>query len=461
MASAARVAVIGGGIGGLVAALRLRQAGVAVEVLEAEPRPGGVLGSSRVDGFLREHAANAALSNAPDGLADLCDELGVPLAQASKAARKRWIWIDGKLRALPTDPISFARSDLLTWRGKLTLLGEPFRPARRLAAQGDESVHEWAARRFGPEVARAIVAPFVTGVYAADAHDVSLAAGFPRLAALEERGGVVRGMVASLRERRQKGANGSNGAGRVRRARPRLVAPVGGMQSVVDALASRLGGALRPGVPVEAVIPDDDGVSVVTAAGSQRYDGAVLAVPARVANGLVSESVPVLASRLAPLSRAPAAVVYLGYDRAAVRHPLDGFGFLVAQGEDLRVLGVVFESSVWAGRAPAGAVLFRCILAGARDPFAFALDDASLIARAASDLERAVGASGAPRHASVVRWRDGVAQMPVGHAKHVAELDALAQSRRLVLAGASYHGAAVNDLCADGRRVAEAVGRWT
>jgi protoporphyrinogen/coproporphyrinogen III oxidase len=442
-----RVAVVGAGLGGLVAAFRLRQAGIEVVVLEASARAGGVLGTSRVDGFVREHAANAALTGVAGGLADLCDELGVALARASKAARKRWIWIDGKLRALPMDPISFARSDLLTWRGKLTLLGEPLRPARRLSAQGDESVHDWAARRFGPEVARAIVAPFVTGVYAADAHDVSLEAGFPRLAALEENGGVVRGMIAALRAK-----NGASG--------PRaLVAPVGGMQAVVDGLVARLGPAVRLDAPVDAVTPEDGGVAVSVRGAPERFDGAVLAVPAHAAAELMA-SVPVVASRLAPLERAPAAIVYLGYERAAVEHPLDGFGFLVAQGEDLRVLGVVFESSVWTGRAPAGTVLFRCILAGARDPGAFALDDAALIAQASRDLERAVGARGQPRHASVVRWREGVAQVPVGHAKRVAELDALAQTRRLVLAGAAYHGAAVNDLCADGRRVAEVVARW-
>jgi len=448
-----KVAVIGAGIGGLTAALRLAQAGHEVTVLDGGARPGGVLGTSRVDGFLREHAATAVLAGAEHGLASLCDELGVALEAASPAARRRWIWIDGKLRALPTNPIAFARSDLLTWRGKLDLLREPLRPARRIAAQGDESVHEWAARRFGPEVARAIVAPFVTGVYAADAHDVSLEAGFPRLAALEDRGGVVRGILAQLRERRADGA-------RRRRPRGRLVAPVGGMQAVVDALVARLRGRVRLGVEVTAIDPGEEGVTVAIGGSGERYDAAVLAVPARQAARLLEGAVPVLAARLGELQRAPAAIAYLGYDRARVEHPLDGFGFLVAQGEDLRVLGVVFESVVWSGRAPDDAVLFRCIFAGARDPGAFDLDDGALIAQARQDLERAVGAVGAPRHASVVRWRDGVAQYPVGHAKRVAALDSQAQSRRLVLAGAAYHGAAVNDLCADAARVEEVVGRW-
>src|SRR5262249_4438352 len=156
-------------------------------------RPGGVIGTSRVDGFVREHAASSFLGGPAHGALALCRELGVAVDKASPAAKRRWIYLDGALRALPGSPVALARSDLLTWRGKLALMKEPFAPGRR--AGEDESVHAFAARRLGAEAARAIVAPFVTGVYAADAHDVSLEAGFPRLAALDEAGGLVRGLA--------------------------------------------------------------------------------------------------------------------------------------------------------------------------------------------------------------------------------------------------------------------------
>ncbi|HEY5922830.1 MAG TPA: FAD-dependent oxidoreductase, partial [Kofleriaceae bacterium] len=169
-----KVAVIGGGIGGLTAARALVAAGFDAHVLEAE-QPGGVVGTSRVDGFLREHAASSFLGGPSRGALALCEELGVPVDKASSRAKKRWIFIDGKPRALPRHPIDLLRSDLLTWRGKLALLREPLAPRR---AHGvDESVHAFASRRFGAEAARAIVAPFVTGVFAADSHDISLEAG--------------------------------------------------------------------------------------------------------------------------------------------------------------------------------------------------------------------------------------------------------------------------------------------
>jgi oxygen-dependent protoporphyrinogen oxidase len=445
-----KVAVVGGGIAGLTAALRLVQAGVEVEVLEAAA-PGGVVGTRRSAGYLHEHAANGFLA-APDGATALCDELGVELVAAAKAARRRWIYIDGALRALPAGPLELVRTDLLTWRGKLALLREPLRPARDVDAQGDESVHAFAARRFGPEVARAIVAPYVTGVFAADAHDVSLAAGFPRLAAFDRAGGVVRGMVRALRTRSREPAD-----------RRGLHAPRAGMGALVDALVHALRGGIT-GATVRRVAPSPGplgpGVVVEHAAGSRRYDAAVLATPARIAAELIASSVPELRP-IASIERAPAALVFLGFaaaDAGAVAR--DGFGLLVAQGEELRVLGIVFESTVWPDRAPADHVLLRCIYGGARDPSATALDDAALIAQARADVGAALGVRAAPVHTAVVRVPHGIAQYPVGHKDRVATLDSLAGQHRLVLAGADYHGVSINEVIADARRVVHEVRTW-
>ena len=181
----------------------------------------------------------------------------------------------------------------------------------------------------------------------------------------------------------------------------------------------------------------------------------------RLALRALASSVPALSAKLADFVRAPAAIVYLGYPTDAIPRGADGFGFLVAQGEALRVLGVVMESVVWSDRAPAGMSLLRCIFAGARDPIAFALDDAALIAHARSDVGTALGVTASPAHASVVRWTEGVAQMPVGHRDRLASAAALARAHRLILAGAGAYGVGVNDLVADGRRIAAEASSWT
>jgi oxygen-dependent protoporphyrinogen oxidase len=450
-----RIAVIGGGLGGLTAAHALVRAGVDAHVLEAGSRAGGVIGTSRAGGFVREHAASSFLGGVSRGARALCDRLGVPVEQASPRARRRWIFIDGKLRALPMSPLELVRSDLLTWRGKLELVREPLRAARA-AGTGDESMHAFAARRLGAEAARAIVAPLVTGVYAADAHDISLEAGFPRLAALEAQGGIVRGLARAA----ARGVVGrAFAAVQGKRPAPRpprgLWAPRGGLQELVDALAAGLGPRVRLGHPVARVEPAGGGTVAID---GETWDGAVLAIPAEDAASIVAP--PELAARLGAFHRAPAAVVYLGFPEGAVPRARDGFGFLVAQGEDVRVLGVVFESVVWSDRAPAGHVLLRCIFGGGRDPGAAELGEAELIAQAARDVARVLEASGAPSHASVVRWRRGVAQYAVGHRDLVRAAVTAARTHRIVLAGADYRGPGVNDLCADADLVVAEVRAW-
>jgi oxygen-dependent protoporphyrinogen oxidase len=436
-----RVAVVGGGIGGLTAARALVAAGFDAHVLEASQRCGGVVGTSHVDGFVREHAASSFLGGPANGALGLCEQLGLPVEKASPQAKRRWIYLDGKLRELPRDPIALVRTDLLTWRGKLALLREPFAGKRKPGE--DESVHAFAARRFGAEAARAIVAPFVTGVFAADSHDISLEAGFPRFAALEDAGGLVRGMLSQML-RRNRGPSTPRG----------LYAPKGGVGVIAEALARELGARVHCGRRVSAVGP---GVMI----DGERWDGAVLALPADLAGSLVVDAIPELATRLDPFYRAPIAVVYLGYPEAAVsKDALDGFGFLVAQGEDLRVLGCVFESTVWPERAPAGHVLLRCILGGGRDPDAASLGERDLLEVVRHDLDIALGITAEPVHASVIGWERGIAQYQVGHKDQVRAAAALARTHRIALAGSDFRGAGLNDLCADAAAIVDEVRSW-
>ena len=438
-----KIAVIGGGIGGLAAARALVAAGIEVTVFEASERAGGVVGSTRLDGFLREHAASSFLGGPGRGALALCNELGIAVDKASPKAKTRWIYLDGKLHALPSSPVSLATTDLLTWRGKLDLLREPLRP--RAVAGDDESVHAFAARRLGPEAARAFIAPFVTGVFAADSHDISLAAGFPKFAALEADGGLVRGMVKQM-FRRSKEPKTPRG----------LYAPAGGVGRLAEAMAASLGTRVRTKARVKTLGPVKDGVLV----DGERYDGAVLAIPAAVAVDLIAD-LPELAAKLRVFKRAPTAIVYLGMPEAAVPKAGNGFGFLVGAGEDVRVLGCVFETTVWPDRAPAGQTLLRCIFGGGRDPDAASLGDQELIALARRDLERVLGTTAEPTHASVIKWPRGIAQYAVGHKDLVRAAVAAARTHRIALAGADYRGAGVNDLIADGEVIAAEVRTWT
>ncbi|HWM86209.1 MAG TPA: protoporphyrinogen oxidase [Kofleriaceae bacterium] len=453
-----RVGVVGGGVAGLAAARRLIARGdLDVVVWEAADRAGGVISTSTADGFTREHAANGFLTGAPDGAADLAEELGVAVEPASPAAQRRWVYRGGALRPIPSGPADLLRAELVSWRGLLHALGEPFRPPRRSGPE--ETVAEFARRRLGDEVLEALVAPFCTGVFAGDPERLSLRAAFPRLAALEDEGGLVRGSALRLLRRLLSQEEG----GRAAPSRPRLAAPQGGMAQLMAALVREVGPRLELGCPAVAVEVEGGGrARAVRLADGRREpcDAVVLATPAPIAARLVSDASRELARLLDSIPYAAAAVVHLGYRRDELRvapEALDGFGFLVARGEELRVLGAVFESVIWPSRAPADHVLIRCILGGTRDPAALDLGDAELVEQSHRDLERAVGLGALPVHRHVVRWPRAIAQYTVGHLDRVARAEELAEEIGVVLAGASYHGVAVNSCASDASRVTHRV----
>ena len=116
---------------------------------------------------------NGFLDNAPLTLA-LVRELGLEpeLEPSSGAARKRFLYRDGRLHPLPTSPLAFFTSSVLSPAGRLRVALEPFAPK---APPGDETIHHFAARRIGDEAARTLVDAMVSGIFAGDSRNLSVA----------------------------------------------------------------------------------------------------------------------------------------------------------------------------------------------------------------------------------------------------------------------------------------------
>jgi oxygen-dependent protoporphyrinogen oxidase len=437
---------VGGGIAGLALGWQLRRRGVPVEVLEAAERPGGNIRSEPRGGWLCEWGPNGFLDNEPATLR-LVEALGLrpQLAPSSDLARVRWIVRGGRLRELPTKPPRFLTSDVLSPAGRARVLLEWAQPARRDAA--DESVFDFARRRIGREAAEVLVDAMVTGVYAGDSHHLSLQAAFPRMRAMEmEHGGLMKAMMKLRRAARRAGAAKPAAGGGPMGPPGVLTSFTGGMETIVQALARELGEALHLGSPAEALVRSGGGWRLELQHGAPlEAEQVVLACPSWVSARFLCTQDAALAQELAAIPSAPVVVVCLGWKESDLDRVQRGFGFLVPGREKLGILGTLFDTWVFPNRSPAGKVLWRAMLGGARDHAALDLDDAQLVQRTLGVLERLLAVRAQPEMTYVVRHPRGIPQYPIGHGERLARLDEqLGRHPGLFLSGNSYRGIAMN-----------------
>ena len=446
--STPRVVVAGAGITGLAAAFTLREAAAArhtpidIVVIDAADEAGGHARSISEHGFLVERGPNGFLDRGSETLA-LIDELNLRsrLIESNPAARRRFILAGGKLRRVPESPPALIASDAIGWRGKLRLLREPWASAPPV--DRDETVFEFAERRLGREAAETFVDTAVAGISAGDSRTLSVKSQFPVLPEMERaHGSLLKAMLARR--------NGS---------RARLLSLDRGLGTIANTIGSRLNGSLRLGTSIDSIEKGSAGWRIhLNSAAPLDADHLVLALPAHAAAAVVGGFDRELAKPLAAIPYAGITMVALAYRAADLSRPLDGYGYLVTRGEDLATLGVLWESSVFADRAPAGAALLRVMMGGARRPEVGDLDDHTVAQLAVQETAAVLGTSARPMHQWVCRWPAAIAQYTVGQQSRLSEIKQRAHTHRgLHICGTAYDGVSFNDAIASGRRAARAV----
>jgi protoporphyrinogen/coproporphyrinogen III oxidase len=419
MTSPVPAIVVGAGISGLVCAYALRKAGIDAQVLEASPRAGGVIGSEVRNGFLLELGPQSFSGTAV--LRSLCTELGIAdqIVHAPPGA-PRYVLIEGALRAVPLSPAAMLTSSLLSARTKWRIARDAFGTTR--APEEDESIAAFVRRKFGEELLDRLVAPFVSGIYAGDPERISLRAAFPQLYEAEKSAGsAIRGMMRAAMSR--KGP----------RERPTLLSFRSGNETLVRALAEKIGSRLRLGTEVLGIGVRREAARVrfeVTSrqAGSEQITVAerlVLATPADVAGVLLRDVNAAFEPVSGGIEYAPVAVVSLGYRREDVGHSLEGFGFLAPRSSGLRVLGSVWNSSLFPERAPAGHVLLTSFVGGATDSVAVDLSHGDLAALVHREVAPVLQIRAAPVFSHVQIYRRALPQYNIGHSERLIALERL------------------------------------
>jgi oxygen-dependent protoporphyrinogen oxidase len=439
------VIIIGAGLSGLATGHYLAESGLDVQILEKSSRTGGTIETRRQEGFLIDCGPNSALETTPL-LGEMFGALGIDKSKqiAADAAKNRYIVRDGKLVALPMSPPAFLKTSLFSRSAKWRLLREPFIPPSDPGL--DESLAAFVERRLGREMLDYAINPFVSGVYAGKPETLSVRAAFPRLHELEQQyGSLIKGAIKGRKERRKKAKSGETS----KQSAP-LFTFAAGMQTIVDALREARNGAVHTGVNVTSVRRRDQyyEVDAATPAGDRTYKSRalVLAIPAYALAGLAVEFEFNVRDALASIPYPPVSMVFLGYRGTPTAVPLDGFGFLVPEKEGRDILGTIWSSTLFPGRAPAGGAAFTTFVGGSRQPKKALLPEGELTGAVRADLKRLLGVNRDPDVAYVRLWERAIPQYNVGHADIINALESFeARTPGVYITGNFRGGVSVSD----------------
>jgi protoporphyrinogen/coproporphyrinogen III oxidase len=452
------VIVIGGGIAGLSVAYELQRQHIPFVLLERCGRAGGVILSEDVDGYTIDAGPDSLLVQKPEGI-KLCEEIGLG-PQLVPTTPPRLAYIQRGMRLHPLPPASvlgiptrlgpFLTTKLFSWKGKARMAAELFVPRRRDGV--DESIAAFMTRRFGAEATTYLAEPLLAGIHAGDVGRLSVRSLFPRFVEMEAtHGSLLRGF--------RSGPPGRVAVDGAFRSLPGgLSQMVRALTAVIERTAVRLDAPVRRvvavGAPSSFTVETEDRRQLTSRA-------VVFATPAYTTGALLREIDADLARLCGEIPYASSATVVLAFRREDVGARLNGSGFVVPRVEQTGILAASWLSSKWPHRAPAGRVLMRTFVGGARDPRALDRPDDKLADLSLAALTPLLGITGPPLLTRVYRWERASAQHEVGHAARLVAIDRkLADRPGLFVTGSGFRGVGIPDCVADGRATAQQVAQY-
>ena len=450
-----RIVIIGGGISGLAAAHRVLELNPAAQVtiLEASSRLGGTIQTEYRDGFLIERGPDSFISEKPQAVA-LAKRLGLEsrLIETNEKYRRSFIVRNGRLRPVPegfqllapSRMWPFITSDIFSVTGKARMAADLFLPRKNTNGTTDESLASFVRRRLGAEALDRMAQPMVGGIYTADPETLSLRATLPRFLEMERKH---RSLILAMMRQGRAQKSGTSGA------RYSLFLSFDrGVQVLVDAL-TQIKADFRLNTRAQRLTFDQGWTITTDKDEALKADAVCLAVPAYIAASLLTGE---LAGKLREIKYASTATINFGYRRAAIAHPLNGFGFVVPFIEKRSLIACTFSSVKFSGRVPDGHVLLRAFAGGALQPEIFELDESELAARVEADLRELLGINEAPLFVETAKWERSMPQYEVGHLDRIVEIEnEVSQFPGLALAGNSYRGAGIPDCIRSGEAAAE------
>ena len=396
-----KVCILGAGLSGISLGLSHENKGNQVTIFEKDLRVGGVLQSIKSEGFLMDYGANT-LSIRTKKTVDFLKQYEIleHAMDANQESSKRFIIRKNRIISLPQGPLSFLCSSFLSPVGKLRLCLEPF-IGRKKDNGSDETMAEFVERRLGREVLDYGVNPFIGGVYAARPESLILKYAFPSLHDTELTfGSIFWGMIRG-------GAQPSE-----KISKSRLISFREGMQELPNRLAARMHNPPVLGCEIKKIEFKDDvqwcvqGETHDGKIQKEVFDQVICTLPSHALDKI--EWVGINSSHLLEtLTRAyhpPLALAFQGYQQRQIKHPLDGFGFLVPEKERRKILGTLFSSTLFQNRAPENSVLLTTYIGGERNPELCDLPQNEILGHAFRENQDLLGIEGKPIFEHLKLW---------------------------------------------------------
>jgi oxygen-dependent protoporphyrinogen oxidase len=377
------IAIIGAGLTGLTAAFYLRKQGKNVRLIEKNNWIGGQIRTFEADGFVFESGPNTGAISNPE-VAELFTALSsaCELEIADENAEKRLIWKGDRFWKLPDGLIGGITTPLFTFPDKLRILGEPF---RKKGDNPDETVGELATRRLGKSFMDYAVTPFVSGVYAGDPMTLVTRYALPKLYRLEQNyGSFIKGSIARMKEPKTE---------RDRLATKKVFSVKGGLSRLTQALADAIG---KENIDLSArsvtIQPKEDQWEITYTTPQDQVvlqaSKVITTVPAHALSGLLPFVEKEEIHKIDHLRYAPMIEAAVGIKDTGGIH-YKAFGGLVPLKEEKEVLGILFPSACFSGRAPENGALFTFFIGGIKSTHLTQLPDReleALIIRAFHDM---------------------------------------------------------------------------
>ncbi|MBR6797854.1 MAG: protoporphyrinogen oxidase [Opitutales bacterium] len=449
--------ILGGGIAGLTVANSLALRGIDFLLIEKSTRVGGAIRTFSRDGFIAEGGPQTFIAEEKK-VFDFLRATGIleKTIEARPAAKKRFIVRGGKPRVVPMSPATAVTTPLFSLLGKIRLLAEPFIPAKR---DGNaESVANFVRRRIGKEMYNYALNPLVAGIFAGNPETLDVRFAFPKVWNLEQRyGSLIRGTFPNAKAKKASGNY----------EKKRTLSFPQGMETLPKLLRAKLDPRkVRIHSEITNLTREGSGwrahwrsrAAVCTFFEEDAFfDEIIVATPPHTW-GEIPFSDPALRahfSRVPALATPPVTMLTLGFPRANVSHPLDGFGMLVPEKENRKILGTLFTSSLFPGRAPEGFVTLSTYLGGSRQSEITHLSAEEQLKIVREELRELLGATGEPAFIERVENPQAIPQYNLGYEDFFKKLSEIESAFPLRFAGNFRGGISVGQTMLSALETAE------